>query len=327
MKILYGLEGLPHGFPYPVATVGNFDGVHLGHQRLMRDLTARAAKVGGTPAVITFQPHPLQVLAPNNAPRMLQTMDQRQAALASLGISLAIVLKFDMELARVSARDFGIDILWRKMNLQEIYVGPNFAFGHRREGSFNLLKELGEENGFLVGKIPQIQFRGSRVSSTAIRQGLMMGQAGLARRLLGRPYALDGEVVRGNAVGTGIRVPTANMRSVNELVPRRGVYVTVMTIDGEKHRGVTNIGVRPTIAAGQAPPAPSIETHLLDFEQDIYGKPVSLEFLHRLRDERRFPGTDALVAQIRGDIARARRYFRWMDSVAAASGSNAGPAR
>jgi len=314
MKVIYGLESLPHGCPYPVATIGNFDGVHLGHQRLMRDLVARAAQTGGTATVITFQPHPLQVLAAGNAPRMLQTLEQRLATLEGLGIALTVVVRFDLEFARISAREFALSILWQKLGLREIYVGPTFAFGHRREGSFNLLKELGEENGFMVGKIPQIQFRGSRVSSTGVRQALMMGQVALARRLLGRPYALEGEVVRGTSLGAGIQVPTANLNTPNELVPRRGVYATLFTVDGETHRAVTNIGIRPTVTAAKQEPLPTIETHLLDFHRDIYGRSVRLEFLLRLRDEKRFPGVAALVAQIRKDTTRARRYLQARDA-------------
>jgi riboflavin kinase / FMN adenylyltransferase len=308
MKVVYRLEELPHGFPRPVATIGNFDGIHLGHQKLMRHLKDRAQAVAGTPTVVTFVPHPLQVLAPNNAPRQIQTLPQKLATLQSLGIEMAVVIPFNLSLAKTSARDFAENILWNKLHLYEIYVGPNFAFGHRREGSFSLLKEIGEEKGFVVAKIPQVQFRGSRVSSTAIRQALIAGQVALARRLLGRPFAVEGIVVHGAAKGGSVRIPTANLQTANELIPRRGVYVTMLTADGHRRLGVTNIGVRPTVSAAEA--SESIETHLPDFEGDLYGKPIVLEFLVRLRDERKFPDLTALVAQIRIDIARARRYYR-----------------
>ncbi|HYK90679.1 MAG TPA: bifunctional riboflavin kinase/FAD synthetase [Acidobacteriota bacterium] len=313
MKVLYRLEELPHGHHDSVATIGNFDGVHLGHQRLMCDLAERAATVRGTPTVITFHPHPLQVLAPNNAPRQIQTLDQKLSTIASLGIELVIIIPFDVKLARTSARDFVNYILCDKLHLMEIHVGPNFAFGYRREGSFNLLKEIGEERGFLVGKIHQVQFRGSRVSSTAIRQALVAGQVGLARRLLGRPYSLEGTIVHGTATGAGLRVPTANLETANELIPRNGVYVTLSTIDGRQHKSVTNIGIRPTISGGAADRPVSIESHVLDFHEDIYGRKVALEFLVRLRDEHRFPDTGALAAQIRNDVRRARRFFIWLE--------------
>jgi riboflavin kinase/FMN adenylyltransferase len=314
MKVLYNLEELPPDCPRPVATIGNFDGVHLGHQQLMRDLVQRARQIQATPAVVTFHPHPLQVLAPNNAPRQIQTLDQKLATIQKLGIELVVVIPFTSEFAQTRARDFAITILHQKIKVQEIYVGPNFAFGYRREGSFNLLKEIGAEKGFFVGRIHQVQFRGNRVSSTAVRQALFAGQVALARRLLGRPFALEGEIVHGAAVGTGLRIPTANLRTANELIPRNGVYTVRLTVAGQRHNGVTNIGIRPTVnpAAADSEP-PTIETHLLDFHGDLYGRNVELELLLYLREERRFSDTRALVIQIAKDMARARRYLSWFE--------------
>jgi riboflavin kinase/FMN adenylyltransferase len=311
MKVIRSLDALAPEYPAPVVTIGNFDGVHLGHRNLIRDLDARAAKIGGTPTVITFNPHPLQVLAPNNAPLMIQTLEQRIAAIESLGIPLVVVVPFDMQLAQKDARDFTIRTLWERLLPREIYVGPNFAFGHRRQGSFNLLKEIGEEKGFWVGKIHQVQYRGNRVSSTSIRQALVSGQVSLARRLLDRPFELVGSIVRGRGLGTKLRIPTANLKTPNELIPRRGIYVTLIGIDGRKYPSVTNIGFRPTVDP-DAGAALSIETFILDFDKDIYGKDVTLEFLVRLRDERRFSGVGDLVAQIQKDIVNARRYFHWL---------------
>jgi riboflavin kinase / FMN adenylyltransferase len=213
----------------------------------------------------------------------------------------------------MSARDFAVKILWETLRLEEIYVGPNFAFGHRREGSFNLLKEIGAEKGFFVGRIQQVQFRGNRVSSTAVRQALFAGQVALARRLLGRPFSLEGEIVHGSAIGAAIRVPTANLRACNELIPRNGVYVALLTVAGQKHRGVTNIGMRPTVIPEGSISTPSIETHLLDFTGNLYGQNATLELLLYLREERRFDGPEGLVTQIRKDILRARRYFNWFE--------------
>ena len=311
MKIIDRLEDLTPDYPAPVATIGNFDGVHLGHQNLIRDLVARAASIGGTPVVMTFHPHPLQVLAPNFAPLQIQTLGQRLAIIESLGIPLTVIIPFNMQLAQKSAGDFAVDTLWKGLRVQEVYVGPNFAFGYRRQGSFNLLKEIGEEKGFLAGKIHQVQFRGNRVSSTAIRQALISGQVGLARRLLGRPYALEGQIVHGRGLGSRLQVPTANLQSPNELIPRRGVYVTMLTSGDRVYEGVTNIGFRPTINPEEGASL-SIETHVLDFNPELYGKQVKLEFLMRLRDERRFAGQPALVEQIHRDILGSRRYFHWL---------------
>jgi riboflavin kinase/FMN adenylyltransferase len=312
MRIIYRLEELTPEYPAPVVTIGNFDGVHLGHQNLIRDLSLRAAKIGGTPTVLTFHPHPLQVLAPNNAPLQIQTLDQKIATIESLGIPLVVVIPFDMQLAQTSARDFAVKMLWERLRPKEIYVGPNFAFGNRRQGSFNLLREIGEEKGFLTGKIHQVQFRGSRVSSTAIRQALVSGQVGLVRRLLARPFALEGEIIHGTGLGSRLQIPTANLQTPNELIPRRGVYVTMLTMEGRRHRSVTNIGFRPTVNAEEGATL-GIETHVLDFGRNIYGKKVSIEFLVRLRDERRFSGAQALIAQIQKDIRDARRYFTWLE--------------
>jgi riboflavin kinase/FMN adenylyltransferase len=312
MKVIYRLEELAPEYPAPVVTIGNFDGVHLGHQNLLRDLCARAAKIGGTATVVTFNPHPLQVLAPNNAPLQIQTLSQKLEIIESLGIQLVLVIPFDMQLAQISARDFAIQMLWEKLHPKEIYVGPNFAFGHRRQGSFNLLKEIGEEKNFWVGKIHQVQFRGNRVSSTSIRQALVSGQVGLARRLLARPYALTGTIIHGTGLGSRLNVPTANLKTPNDLIPRRGVYVTLFGIEGCKYRSVTNIGFRPTVNR-DAEASLSIEAHLLDFEKDVYENETNLEFLVRLRDERRFDGKSALIAQIQKDKQNARRYFHWLE--------------
>ena len=311
MKIIDRLEALTPAYASPIVTIGNFDGVHLGHQSLIRDLVTRAAKMGGTPAIVTFYPHPLQVLAPNNAPLQIQTLDQKLATIDSLGIPLAVVIPFNMELAQTSARDFAVG-LWERLRFKEIYVGPNFAFGHRRQGSINLLKEIGEEKGFVAGKIHQVQFRGNRVSSTSIRQALISGQVGLARRLLARPFDLKGVIIHGTGMGTKLQIPTANLQTSNELIPRRGVYVTMFSVGGQRHRSVTNIGFRPTVNTEEAASL-SIETHMLDFDRDVYGKDATLEFLVRLRDERRFSGKAALVERIQKDKENARRYFHWLE--------------
>ena len=311
MKVIYHLEDLAPEYPLPIVTIGNFDGVHLGHQNLVRDLVTRAAKIGGTPVVVTFYPHPIQVLAPNNAPLQIQTLEQKLAIIESLGIPLVVVIPFNMKLAQTSAREFAVG-LWERLRFKEIDVGPNFAFGHRRQGSINLLKEIGEGKGFVAGKIHQVQFRGNRVSSTTIRQALISGQVGLARRLLGRPYALKGIVIHGTGMGTRLQIPTANLKTPNELIPRRGVYVTMFSVEGRRYDSVTNIGFRPTVNTEETASL-SIETHMLDFEQDVYGKEAILEFLVYLRDERRFSGKAELVGRIQKDKENARRYFRWVE--------------
>lgn len=308
MKVVRGVDDVPQGLPHPVATIGNFDGMHLGHQKLMRGLAVRAHEIGGTATVITFDPHPLQVLAPGNAPRPIQTLSQKLRIMERLGIDLAVAIPFDRAFAALSPRQFVDSVLCERLSVREVYVGPNFAFGHRREGSLSTLRSLGETRGFSAEKIHQVHFRGSRVSSTAVRQALTGGQVTLARRLLGRPYEIEGRVVHGDGRGAGIGVRTANVSTPNELIPRRGVYVTLLNLEDEFRLSVTNIGLRPTITGGGETAVETIETHAIDFDGEIYGQDLRLEFLSRLRDERRFSGPAELLAQIRRDIARARRY-------------------
>jgi riboflavin kinase / FMN adenylyltransferase len=317
MKVFNRLEDFSGNFPKPIATIGNFDGVHLGHQTLLRDIVERAKIVGGTPTVMTFHPHPLQVLAPNNAPRLIQTLEQKLATIEHSGIDLAVVIPFTREFAQIRARDFAVNILWGLLRLHEVYVGPTFAFGHRREGSFNLLKEIGEEKGFTVGKIHQVQFRGSRVSSTAVRQALISGQVALARRLLGRPFSLQGPVVHGDNIGEGIRFPTANITTVNELPPRKGVYITRVSLNDELYPSVTSIGTRPTVTGSDEDAETTIETHILDFQDNLYGRNLTVEFFARLRDERRFPNLDTLARRIGRDVQQTRRYFRYLAKTSA----------
>ena len=311
MKIISRLEELAPEYVMPVVTMGNFDGVHLGHRKLIQTVAARAAKIGGTPMAITFHPHPLCMLVPDYAPMQIQTLSQKLAVIESLGIPVTLVIPYDEKLAGTGARDFALDVLCERLRIKEIYVGPNFAFGHRRQGSVNLLKEIGREKGFLAEKISQVEFRGTRVSSTAVRQALVYGQVALARRLLARPFTLEGTVINGAGLGSKLQIPTANMRAENELIPRRGVYITRLCVDGDSWAGVTNIGFRPTVNDEDGA-ALSIETHALDFNRDIYGKRIAVEFWGRVRDECRFASLDDLVARIRKDKESARRYFSWM---------------
>jgi len=312
MKVISRLEDIAPEYVRPIVTMGNFDGVHLGHRKLIQSVVTRAAEVGGTPMAITFHPHPLHMLAPNNAPVQIQTLPQKLAVIESLGIPVTVVIPYNEKLAGTSARDFAIDMLCEKLRISEIYVGPNFAFGHRRQGSINLLKEIGREKGFLAEKIPQVEFRGNRVSSTAVRQAIVYGQVALARRLLARPFTLEGTVIRGAGLGSKLQIPTANMRAENELIPRCGSYITRLYVDGNSWAGVTNIGFRPTVNAEENA-ALSIETHALDFSHDIYGKRISVEIHTRIRDERRFTSLNELVDRINKDKDRAQRYFHRID--------------
>ncbi len=289
-----------------VVTFGVFDGVHLGHQRIMRAVVARAHELGATPTVITFDPHPRQVLRPEAAPPLLQTLEQRLETFAELGIEQVILLRFTREFAAVSAEDFLLTYVFGRLDALELYLGKGAAFGRDRQGRIELAREIATRLGRRAVEIEEVTVRGHRVRATTIRRLLRAGRVGLARRLLGRPYEIRGRIVSGSGRGRELLVPTANLNAENPVVPAVGVYVTLMRVKGRWWPGVTNVGRRPTFGEEGAV---SIETHVLDWREDVLDGEVALRFLRRLRAEHRFASVDALRAQIERDIARARHYF------------------
>jgi len=266
----------------------------------------RARATGAVPTVITFDPHPRAVLHPESAPPLLQTFDQKIEAFGVLGVEQTIVIPFTREFAAVGAEKFLRDVVRERLQAREVYLGRGFAFGRGREGNIELLRKVSGELGFHADEVPEVRLRGRRISSSRVRELLSAGAVNLARRMLGRPYGVEGRVVRGAERGRAIGFPTANLRPHNRVIPRRGVYVTATLIEGAWRRSVTNIGLRPTF--GDAP-EPSIETFVLDWGGDLYGDVVRVRFLHRLRDERRFASVGELRGQIEADVARAGRYF------------------
>lgn len=290
-----------------VLTFGVFDGLHLGHQLIVERVVKQAHSAGLPPTALTFEPHPRSVLHPETAPLLLQTLDQKVDGMARLGIEQIVVLNFTMEMAQVSAEAFLTDTIFGRLQAREVYLGQGFAFGHNREGKFELLAQVAERLGRIAGEIPEVVIRGRRVSSTAIRRLLASGEVNLARRMLGRPYGIDGRVIEGRKIGRALlNYPTANLRPQNCVIPLDGVYVTLAFVDGKWHRSVTNVGHRPTFGAA---PEVTIETHIIDFDRDIYGQRVRVRFLHRLRPEMKFESADALRSQIDSDYRRAVRYF------------------
>jgi len=266
----------------------------------------RARVAGAVPTVITFDPHPRAVLHPESAPPLLQTFDQKVEAFGVLGVEQTIVVRFTREFAQVSAEEFLRDVVHERLQAREVYLGRGFAFGRGREGNIDLLRRVSGELGFFADEVPEVRLRGQRISSSRIRELLAEGRVNLARRMLGRPYGVEGRVVRGAERGRTIGFPTANVQPRNRVIPRGGVYVTAALIDGSWRRSVTNVGVRPTF---EREAEPSIETFVMDWDGDLYGDVVRVRFLHRLRDERRFAGIDELKRQIGLDVARARKYF------------------
>lgn len=305
MRLFHGTDNAEIARP-TVLTLGVFDGLHLGHQLIMQTVVERAHAVSAMPTVITFEPHPRAVLHPESAPPLLQTFDQKIEALSVLGIEQTIVIHFDEDFAQIRAQDFLSDVLVDRLHAKEVYLGRGFAFGHNREGNIELLRRVSDRLGFRADEVPEVRLRGRRVSSSRIRELLQHGQVNLARRMLGRPYGVEGRVVRGAERGAGLGFPTANLQPQNRVIPRGGVYVTATLIDGQWRRSVTNIGTRPTFE--RTAPS-SIETFVMGWSGDLYGDVVRARFLHRLRDEKKFKSLDELKSQIARDVTRAEEYF------------------
>jgi riboflavin kinase/FMN adenylyltransferase len=288
--------------------VGSFDGVHRGHQHLVRSMVAQAVAEGGTPTVLTFFPHPAVVLGRRTSTLYLTSPDERAALLAALGVEVVITHPFTVEFSHTSARAI-VDRLVKDLGLRSLWAGTDFALGHNREGNREFLVRVGARLGFEVHTVEPLVEAGYPISSTRIRQALSEGDIAEVNRCLGRSFTLSGIVVKGAQRGASLGIPTANVAVWEaRAVPSRGVYATWAEVGGQRLPSVTNIGVRPTFA-GQ-PEAQVIETHLLDFNQDIYGQTLSVSFIARLRGERKFPSVDALLHQIRTDIEQARVLLR-----------------
>ncbi|HWS52731.1 MAG TPA: bifunctional riboflavin kinase/FAD synthetase [Pyrinomonadaceae bacterium] len=306
MRLFHGYENAGIARP-TVLTLGVFDGLHLGHQLIIRRVVERARGLAAVPTVITFDPHPRAVLHPESAPPLLQTFDQKLEAFGVLGVEQAIVIRFTPEFASVRAEQFLRDVVRERLQAREVYLGRGFAFGRGREGDIELLRKVSGELGFFADEVPEVRLRGRRISSSRVRELLSEGRVNLARRMLGRPYGVEGPVIRGDERGRTLGFPTANLRPRNRVIPRRGVYVTATLIGGAWRRSVTNVGLRPTFKEAEEP---SVETFVLDWGGDLYGDVVRVRFLRRLRDERRFASVEELRRQIGSDVARAERYFR-----------------
>ena len=301
---------LPHGV---IATIGNYDGIHRGQRSVLELVRGRARETGLLAAVVTFDPHPLTVLRPEVPLRRLTTAEQKEALLAESGIDAAVLIHFTPEFSRVPARSFVRDFLHERLGAKEIYVGSRFAFGHRRGGDLSLLRQMGDSFGFAAFAVDEVVDGDEAVSSTRIRKALAEGRVDLARRLLSRPYEITGLVARGAQIGRGLGWPTINVAPDNGLIPLGGVYACRVELGGraESFDAVTNIGFRPTVqTTGQDPEVRQVvESHILDFDGDVYGERVRLHFFERLREEQRFPSMIALAEQIGRDVEAARLYF------------------
>jgi riboflavin kinase/FMN adenylyltransferase len=287
----------------PVAALGNFDGVHRGHQKILERVCRQAAERAGTPVVVTFDPHPPRIVRPDKAPQLLMTLDQKIEACAQAGIQHVAVVEFTEDMARWEPETFVDTVLVDWLRVAEVWVGANFLFGRERSGTYTLLKALGEDRGFRAENIDPVRFKDFVVSSTRIRRLVAEGRVDEAGALLGRHYMLEGKVVHGDARGRELGCPTANLATVNELLPAFGIYATVGIVDGVCHPAVTSVGVRPTIGDGKV----LVETHLLDGPADLYGRTMRVAFVRWIREERAFSSLEALASAIAEDCEAARK--------------------
>jgi len=291
-----------------VLSIGNFDGVHIGHQAVLTHVVDRARSMGAPSVAMTLDPHPIKLLRPGDAPRLLTNLDQRLELIARTGIGTTLVLPFTHRLARMSAEAFVRDVLVERLAVREVYIGKNFRFGADRIGDVELLRTMGDQYGFRAASAPIVEAEGGVVSSTRVREAVTAGRVEEAAKLLARAVFVDGPVLEGKRLGRTLGFPTLNIEMENEIEPRHGVYVTAVHIPsfGRTFPAVTNIGVRPTVYQNSLT---TIESHLLDFTADVYGERIRLFFLLRLREERTFNSTMQLMSQIRLDVDRARRFF------------------
>lgn len=297
----------PPRWVHPVLALGNFDGVHRGHRKILERVKRVASERGATPVVMTFDPHPPRVVRPDKAPPLLMTKAQKLEALVETGVQGTAIVRFTTELSQWDPEMFVRTVLVDWLHVSEVWVGANFLFGRDRAGTFTMLRTLGARYGFNAEKIDPVRYKDFVVSSTRVRRLVNEARVDEAGALLGHQYFIDGTIVHGDHRGRTIGFPTANVQTENELLPPNGVYATTATLDGLVYRSVTNVGVRPTVDdTGRV----SIETHVFGLDRDLYGATMRVGFVQRLRDERKFESLDALKAQITADCDRARVLFQ-----------------
>jgi riboflavin kinase/FMN adenylyltransferase len=309
MKLIDKIEDIDKPFPNAVITIGNFDGVHIGHQALFHEVMEKADIRGGTAIAMTFEPHPIRVLKNNGHPPLITPYAQKIELIAKTGIDVLICIPFTHEFASITAKEFVLDILLNRIGIQTIVVGKDYTFGKNREGNLNLLKSYAEAYDFEVDVVDWIPISNnvpSRISSTQIRNLLIDGKVREAHKLLGRHYQVSGIVVPGrNRGGKLLGFPTANIKLREELFPKNGIYAVTVDCLGKRHQGVANIGYSPTFDDN----ALTVEVHILDFNKDLYEKSIVVKFIERIRDEIKFSGISELSQQIAQDVLKAREIL------------------
>jgi riboflavin kinase / FMN adenylyltransferase len=306
MRVVTDIQELGRPLTSSVVTIGNFDGVHLAHQALLQRVVEVARPQGLCATAVTFEPHPIKLLSPDHAPKLLTPLHRKIDLIAAQGIDLLVVLPFTRELARQSPLEFVRRVLVDPLSASSVHVGPNFRFGYRQSGDTEVLEELGKQEGFRVEIMPMLMVRGDRVSSTRIRELLTEGHVHKANRLLGRPFSSSGPVVAGMGVGRKHTVPTLNLAPIEEQLPKVGVYVTHTVLGGVRHDSVTNVGYKPTFGDHRL----TVETFLLNFSGEVDEISMEIEFLYRLRDEMKFQNPAILKVQIQEDARRSLKFFR-----------------
>ncbi|HEY7402899.1 MAG TPA: bifunctional riboflavin kinase/FAD synthetase [Candidatus Angelobacter sp.] len=307
MRIFRSLEEVPNDFGPTIVSVGNFDGVHCGHQHVLREVVRRAHANGSKAIAVTFEPHPLRILRPDVMPKLITPLRKKEELLAQTGLDALLEIPFTRDFSMTTANDFARNILAGKLRAKEVHEGDNFRFGHNAEGNTEKLKELGQQLGFRVEVCPVMMVRGMPVSSSQVRALLAAGKVSMAHRLLGRVFSVSGAPGRGRGYGHKYTVPTINLSRYDDLIPGDGVYFTRTRVDNETFNSVTNVGLRPTFGDDSF----AIETHLLDFHpiEVTAQTEVEISFLRWRRPEIKFPSIDALKEQIGKDVKRAQRYF------------------
>lgn len=305
MDIIIGIENIHRKFRNPVLTLGNFDGVHLGHQRIFKELVEEAQKIDGEAIVITFDPHPLRILDPQKCPPLITPFKKKLMLVERLGVDVVIVATFDLDLANLTPEAFVRQVLVDKIGVKKILVGYNYFFGKDRKGNVEMLKRLGEKCGFEVKVIDAMTVNDIPVSSSKIREFIQSGKMAEAAQLLGRNYLLIGKVIWGADRGKKLGFPTANLEVLNGLYPKTGVYAVEVIMGDKTYPGVADVGYNPTF--GENPL--SVEVHILDFSRDIYGEEIQLIFHQRIRDEKAFENPESLAQQIREDIDAAKKIL------------------
>ncbi len=306
MELIRGLHNLTSRHRGCVATIGNFDGVHLGHQAVIGQLNAKAQALHLPTTVVLFEPQPLEFFRPNNAPARLMRLREKIEALGNAGVNRVLCVRFDAQFAALSAEEFIRRILIEGLGVRRLVVGDDFRFGAARRGDFAMLADAGHAHGFDVSATHTIVLQGERISSTRIRERLVAADLDMARELLGRPYSLSGRVAHGDKLGRTLGVPTANLHLHRKDVPLTGIFVVeVSGLKPQALPGVASIGTRPTVGGTRT----LLEVHLFDFDADIYGANVRVNFLHKLRDEQRFDTVEELRTWMERDIVQARAFF------------------